>query len=273
MMDVPALLDMSTVGMDTDSGKTISTKRGDFLWIDESQEAKNSTNIAGIGQEKSRSCVGGRGPMVVLVKNSQGQWMMMVDPEGVFYLKKENAPHFRVFAQMQMKKLGLRLVQCHNNTEQDVLECRFTKAVIPLHEDNEILVCNTKPNTHVLSQVYLDSIMRGETSALVPIPGSSPPESSTMVNVARLSSEALARLWHWRLGHPAADVPLTMDEGVTFHLNEDCYCCDESKHKTGSFPRNDPLILQSNPPFWRVYADIWLWRWQEGSVRRFINGG
>jgi hypothetical protein len=262
-MMVPALLDMSTVGMATDSGKSISTDRRDFLWIDESTDAKNSCNIAGIGESKSRSCVGGRGPMAVQVLNSCGQWVLMIDPEGVYYIKNSKAPHFRVFAQMQMKKLGLRLVQCFENTDTDVLECRKTKMVIHLHEDNEILVCKTKPipKNHNLTQAFMDSIMRGDASPLVCLsngsttPASPTPVSSTMINVARLSQEALARLWHWRLGHPAADVPLKMNEGVTFHLNEDCYCCDESKFKTGSFPRNEPLILQNNPPFWRVYAD------------------
>ena len=69
----------------------------------------------------------------------------------------------------------------------------------------------------------------------------------------------MARLWHWRLGHPAEEVPVKKLKEVSLHLNEDCYCCDQSKHKTGNFPRSEEhmQILQANPPFWRVYCDAY----------------
>ena len=48
-----------------------------------------------------------------------------------------------------------------------------------------------------------------------------------------------------------------MDDSFKHKLNEDCYCCDQSKFKVGHFAKNDPMITQSNPPFWRVFCDCY----------------
>ena len=75
------------------------------------------------------------------------------------------------------------------------------------------------------------------------------------LNESKLDAVSLSRLWHWRLGHPASNVPIKMDDSISHVLNEDCYCCDQSKFKVGKFPKTDPLIHQNNPPFWRVFCD------------------
>ena len=41
-----------------------------------------------------------------------------------------------------------------------------------------------------------------------------------VVNEAKLSAEQLARLWHWRLGHPAAKTPVIMSKkGLASEIN------------------------------------------------------
>ncbi len=78
-----------------------------------------------------------------------------------------------------------------------------------------------------------------------------------MLNAARLGDYQRARLWHNRLAHCAPSVPVTMGEAtnVLIKLNEDCPVCDQSKMKVEPFPKNDPQLHISNPPFWRTYAD------------------
>ena len=63
------------------------------------------------------------------------------------------------------------------------------------------------------------------------------------MNESKLDEISLARLWHWRLGHPAADVPVSMDDSTKHKLNEDCYCCDQSKFKVGHFAKNDAMTV------------------------------
>jgi hypothetical protein len=77
---------------------------------------------------------------------------------------------------------------------------------------------------------------------------------SLLMNESKLSDVQLSRLYHWRLSHPAPDVPVRM--GLAKHvLNEDCYCCDKGKFVTGSYKRNDPQLHLGNDPYWRVYCD------------------
>ena len=103
-----------------------------------------------------------------------------------------------------------------------------------------------------LSQESLDSVMRCERSAMFPIQPDSERQKDTcevrnsmVMNLTRLPEDALARLWHWRLDHPAPEIPLKIGEGVKEKLNEDCYYCDQSKYKVGHFAKNDPLVLQT----------------------------
>ena len=246
---------MDCVGIDTDSGKSISTLRKDFMFLDTGVSARNSVEIRGIGGAGAYR-IGGRGPMIIRVLTHTGEEVQLVDPEGVYLQKTAPSPDFRVLGQQRMKSFGCRLVQCYNDTEMDVIECMRTKTIVPLATKNGILVVRTYgPFTPVSKEVCLD-IVNKSSSALISL-NEKTPATSMVMNTARLSNEALARLWHWRLGHPAPEVPLKMQQGVDFRLNEDCYCCDKSKFKVGSFPRRDPVLLQNNPPFWRVYCDAY----------------
>ena len=124
---------------------------------------------------------------------------------------------------------------------------------IPLITENGILVVSTETNVSTVSQQTLNDILRGSTSALIPMERKA--VTSMAMNPARLSPTCYARLMHWKLGHPAEDVPMKMDSGVTVKLNEDCFVCDQSKMKVKPFPKNDPSLHSSNPPFWRTYCD------------------
>ena len=159
-----------------------------------------------------------------------------------------------------MKSFGCRLVQCYDGHDLDVLECKYTGIIVPLKTENGILVLSTKKNDLKVKSVILKDIMTKRHSALIcpkQISSTNNTSTSMTMNVAKLDEVQLARLWHWRLGHPAHGLPLKMGEGVTVHLNEDCYCCDQSKFKVGSFPRNDPELHRDNPPWWRAYADAY----------------
>ncbi len=152
-----------------------------------------------------------------------------------------------------MKNFGCRLVQCYEDSDVDVIECVRSKLHVPLLTVNGILVVKTMENASNVPLSILDEVMKLERSALIPIGLGNDGDLScaVLVNVARLPPIAVARLWHWRLGHPAEEVPVKMLDEVTLYLNEDCYCCDQSKHKTGSFPRSEEhmQILRANPPF------------------------
>ncbi len=100
-----SLLDMNYCGIDTDSGKSISTRLSDFLWLDNSIDAKSSIEIHGVGGAGTQA--GGRGPMAICVINNLGHSMILVDPEGVYIIKDNNAPEFRVLGQQWMKKLAV----------------------------------------------------------------------------------------------------------------------------------------------------------------------
>ncbi len=55
-------------GIDSDAGMSISTLRDDFIWIDESDKAKDSIESPA-GINGGSSIIAGRGPMIVRAKN------------------------------------------------------------------------------------------------------------------------------------------------------------------------------------------------------------
>ena len=83
-----------------------------------------------------------------------------------------------------------------------------------------------------------------------------------VMNEAALTPEQRARLWHWRLGHPAHGVPVEMTKsgaalelGVTNCLNEDCIVCIKKGFKKGSFKRQPLMVRYKLPNYHRVYVD------------------
>ena len=126
----------NNAGWDTDAGISISTEKKDFLWIDSSPEAIASMpQPHGINEGGGRA-IGGIGPMVRRVVNG-----LVIAPIGVFLEKP--GPSFCVFGAQGMKHMGVRTVQCFEDSERDVIQCRKSKSTVDLAEANGILVLPT----------------------------------------------------------------------------------------------------------------------------------
>ena len=69
---------------------------------------------------------------------------------------------------MGEKKLGVRLVQCWDYGDVDVLECMSSKTIVPLRTLNSILVLDTYDREN-LQVKDVKSISKGTSSALQPI--------------------------------------------------------------------------------------------------------
>ena len=200
--------------------------------------ATSSIDIRGVGS-KCPMNVGGRGPMVIHVRDSNGKSVILIDPEGVYVVKMENVPEFRILGQQRMKSFGCRLVQCYKGTQDDVIECIRSGVSVPLLSEKGILVVSTETNVSTVSQDTLDNILRGSISALFPMERKA--ITTMALNPARLDPTCYAKFMHCQLGHPVEDVPMKMDSSVTVK-NEDCLVCDESKLKSETFSENDPIV-------------------------------
>jgi hypothetical protein len=66
-------------GIDSDAGISISTLREDFIWIDESEAAKNSIQSPA-GINGGTSSIGGRGP--ICIRAVTGEYL--IDPDAVY---------------------------------------------------------------------------------------------------------------------------------------------------------------------------------------------
>ncbi len=129
-------------GIDSDAGISISTLREDFIWLDETDEAKNSIQSPA-GINGGTSSIGGRGPMCV--RASSGEYLL--DPDAVYLKGGDNQPNFRVLSTQRLKIICVRIVGCFKGSDIDVLQDRLTKRTIELSEegptDKKILVLNT----------------------------------------------------------------------------------------------------------------------------------
>lgn len=285
------LLDVDRcIGIDTDSGRSMSTERQDFISLDTSAKARNSVSVNGAGG--GLNTIGGIGTMVVYTKNTQGATRCIIDTDAVYVEADAKQPKFRVLGQMRMRKKGLVLRQCHDDTETDVLLCRRTKETIPLEEQNQILVLETQAaprqycQTDALHETAM-AVQRDERSPLVPcaVAGlvsrgggqkrltaiaavllfttiTTMAVTSLVMNEGKLDDDEKALLWHWRWGHPDWQAPITASRGMNEHdalanvkPNIDCPICDKAKHKNGSYGRNDPYRHEDEPPFWVVHVD------------------
>ena len=93
-----SLVDVDNViGIDTDSGRSMSTKKGDFIYVDTSEKAKRSVIITGAGGGMNR--VGGIGTMVIYAVNECGE-PVAKDPSAMWILPGDDQPHFRVVGQI-----------------------------------------------------------------------------------------------------------------------------------------------------------------------------
>jgi hypothetical protein len=141
------LHDHDRVGMDTCSAVAVSTEPEDFLFIDDSPEAKDSVSLRGVGGEKPM--IGGRGPMVVKTLNKHGNELLMFDPSGVYLNQADlddSQARFRIFGQVRLRRTGLRIVQDKDGDDLDYLIYRNGEMEIPLEIVDEIITVKTLPS-------------------------------------------------------------------------------------------------------------------------------
>ena len=269
-------------GIDTDAGISISTMKSDFpLWIDESASAKASI-ASPSGINGGRSAIGGRGPMVVRAKSGE----YLIDPDAVFLEPSKTQPNFRVMSTQRLKMNGLRLVQCFNDSNIDVLQDRLTKRTVNLSEEGpegtRILVVDTLqcPVFRNLSKMksIVNDIRKRNRSAMVVIDeeGREMIEAEANVkdwneeedlkvmafNVAKCTDEERSRLFSRRFGYCNPDLLVKMSEDKDFgvlpkfvSLNEDNFVKDCAKFHKKPHHRTDPELARARPPWFRVYLD------------------
>ena len=248
-----ALLDVDRyLGVDTDSGRHMSTERSHFLWLDESERAKRSVLVNGAGGGANE--VGGIGPMLVCAKNSHGELRYIIAVNAVYLVPGLDQPRFSVLGQMRAKETGLVLKQCHDG-DLDVLICDRLGAreVIPLTEANGTLVLETPKHAAAVAEEsgVTDGMLKMAAAAVAS--GKAPPVlsleqlqshgvkgnrtesefvlmaieailhasticamevSALLLNEAKLSEEEKAWLWHWRWGHGDWNGPVRASEGM-----------------------------------------------------------
>jgi hypothetical protein len=248
------LHDLTYVGIVTCSAVSVSTERNDFAFIDDSQEARDSVILRGVGGENT--VIGGRGPMVVQTKDAKGNDVLVFDPSGVYLDQAEldaAQARFRIFGQSRLKRAGLKIHQDKYDDGMDYLVYRGGQMEIPTDTIDDIVAMKTTPLDLSEEQE------KGLTDHLREIIGNSKERkafvkleecSSFIMNEANVSREQMARLIHWRQAHRQSG------EGV-IHENA-CPICEEGKRKTKGFKRNQDYraqVTKKNPPYHRIYAD------------------
>ena len=140
------LHDLNYVGIDTCSAVSVSTERKDFAFIDDSLEAKESVILRGVGGENT--IIGGRGPMVVQAKDSNGNDVLVFDPSGVYLDQAEldaTQARFRIFGQSRLKRAGLKIHQDKYDDGQDYLVYKRGQMEIPTETIDDIVALKTTP--------------------------------------------------------------------------------------------------------------------------------
>ena len=114
------------------------------------------------------------------------------------------------------------------------------------------------------SPTMADSVSQSEWEAAAVLMSTKyAPFNLLHLNMAKLTVEQKARLWHYRLGHPSAAIPfnthklkLTEDVNCPIVLNEDCPCYNKGKFKTKPFPKCSTYLPETDlQPWEKVYVD------------------
>ena len=244
------LLPLDRVGIDTCSALSVSSEREDFLWLDESKEAKKSVILRGVGGEAAM--IGGRGPMVVETLDSEGNRILMFDPSAVYLKEAVNQASFRIFGQQRMKRFGFNLQQQDDSNGGDVLNYNNGLAKIPLQTNGGILTLRTVKRKLTPEQLKslekeIDGVLEGDDQHGYCLQVEL--KTSLLLNEAYLTKEEADRLHHWRMGHRSQ---------LKTSLNEDCPICVEAKKRVGTFKRNYEFVGHTKgpiQPYWRLYCD------------------
>jgi hypothetical protein len=137
-MDITPLHDLTYVGIDTCSARSISCDPEDFLDLRLFPMGKRGNELRGVG---GASGVAGKGTLVFFAKDIDGRIKAIIEPKG-FYL--DDAPaKFRIIGQQKMKRKGINLVQDYDNEGTDILKCKRSGAILPLEEKGKILLLKT----------------------------------------------------------------------------------------------------------------------------------
>ena len=278
-----------TCGIDSDAGMSISTLEGDFLWLDRSPGTVNSL-AAPSGINGGSSVIGGIGPMIV--KATSGEYL--IDPNGVYIVGSANQPNFRVMATQRLKSLGIRIVGCFEDSDDDVLQDRVTKHTVKLHDegppDKSILVLRTVkvpriPVTNCLKQL-VKSIKTGSRTAMVlslcdsemsseRVPVVDSDRTLTLMtgpkaidfkalifNLAKCTIEERSRLMVRRFGYCNSELLVRMCKDPDYgelptlcYLNENNQIKDAAKYRALTHERNDPALTQRFSCWGRTYVD------------------
>ena len=243
------LLPLDRVGIDTCSALSVSSRREDFLWLDESKEAKRSVILRGVGGKSAM--IGGRGPMVVQGLDDEGNEMAIFDPSGVYLSGSEDQAEFRIFGQQRLKTFGFNLQQRSEDEGGDILLYQGGLKTIPLQTNGGILTLRTlnkrfSSDQRKFLESEIDGILNGEDGKDYCL---TLEQTSLLMNEAHLTEKEAHRLKHWRMGHRVE---------AKSSLNEDCPVCAEGKKKVGTYKRN--YEFQGNTkgplqPYWRLYCD------------------
>jgi hypothetical protein len=251
------LHDMTCIGVDTCSARSISCIKEDFLDLELTKE--NGNHLRGIGGTKG---VAGKGCLVFYVRDLDERMKALIKAKG-FYL--ENPPaKFRIIGQRRMKHKGLCATQDYDDAGMDISKCKRSGSILPLTEERRLLLLKTIPycpseelkrqlrnyvrdlkqnNSFLPHVVDLEEMTRGTDTVLI-------------MNEANLKKENYERLLHWRFGHANSKVFRMMDLIDKVHLNEDCYCCNKAKFKKRApFPKNEGTMIAVAEPYWRLYMD------------------
>jgi hypothetical protein len=248
------LHDLNYVGIDTCSAVSVSTEKGDFSFIDDSQAAKDSVILRGVGGENT--VIGGRGPMVAQAKDSNGNNILVFDPSGVYLDQAEqddSQARFRIFGQSRLKRAGLKIHQDKYDDGQDYLVYRGGEMEIPTETIDEIVALKTSVRelTEEQERGLIDHLQRiiseGKGGpAFVQVQQC----ASFITNEANLTSEQTARLIHWRQAHRQAG------DGI---IHENCPICEEGKRKTKGFKRNQDYreqVTKKFAPYHHGFAEL-----------------
>ncbi len=150
-----ALHDLDLVGIDTCSAVSVSTEKEDFIFVDESREARDSVTLRGVGG--SSSVIGGRGPMVVKTKDKEGNEVLMFDPSAVYLDPDElddMQARFRIFGQAKLKRAGLKIVQDKYGDDEDYLVYRNGEMEIPMETNDDIVTIVFHASTGIPELTY-----------------------------------------------------------------------------------------------------------------------
>ena len=120
------LHDLSYVGVDTCSARSISCNREDFLDLEMSRESGSDDTLRGVGGTNG---VAGKGCLIFYAKDLEGKMHAIIEPRG-FYLKDPPAK-FRILGQQRMKHNGLCITQDYDDAGMDVMKCKRSGTILP----------------------------------------------------------------------------------------------------------------------------------------------